>query len=176
MGCVRDGGAFVTSVTTVPGAVPAPARGITPRTVAVQPDADAAAELADRAAKGELTLRVAETVPLERFRDAYTLLERGRLYGKIVLTPLNADGHARFVARARRPALGHQAPPRPGDAGHGSCPDTCRQLDRPHLNGQRQFKSPWARRLTITCISHDRLQRTICDQLVAIRTYRRLCR
>jgi NADPH:quinone reductase len=87
LGCVRDGGAFVTSVTTVPGAVPGPARGIAPRTVAVQPDAAAAAELADRAARGELTLRVAETLPLERFRDAYTRLERGGLYGKIVLTP-----------------------------------------------------------------------------------------
>jgi NADPH:quinone reductase len=87
LGCVRDGGAFVTSVTTVPGAVPGQARGISPRTVAVQPDADAAAELADRAARGELTLRVAETLPLERFRDAYTRLESGGLYGKIVLTP-----------------------------------------------------------------------------------------
>jgi len=85
--CVRDGGAFVTSVTTVPGAVPDAARGISPQTVAVQPDADATAELADRAARGELTLRVAETLPLERFRDAYTHLERGGLHGKIVLTP-----------------------------------------------------------------------------------------
>jgi len=87
LGCVRDGGAFVTSVTTVPGAVPGAARGISPRTVAVQPDAAATAELADRAAKGELTLRVAETLPLERFRDAYTRLERGGLPGKVVLTP-----------------------------------------------------------------------------------------
>jgi NADPH:quinone reductase len=87
LGCVRDGGAFVTSVTTVPGAVPGPARGISPQAVAVQPDADATAGLADLAAQGELTLRVAETVPLERFRDAYLRLERGGLSGKIVLTP-----------------------------------------------------------------------------------------
>ena len=87
LGCVRDGGAFVTSVTTVPGAVPGAARGISPRTVAVQPDADATAELADLAAHGELTLRIAETVPLERFRDAYMRLERGGVPGKIVLTP-----------------------------------------------------------------------------------------
>jgi NADPH:quinone reductase len=53
----------------------------------VQPDADATAELADLAAQGELTLRVAETVPLERYRDAYLRLERGGLPGKIVLTP-----------------------------------------------------------------------------------------
>jgi NADPH:quinone reductase len=84
LGCVRDGGAFVTSV---PGAVPGAARGISPRTVAVQPDADATSELADLAARGELTLRVAQTVPLERFRDAYMRLERGGLPGKIVLTP-----------------------------------------------------------------------------------------
>jgi NADPH:quinone reductase len=85
--CVRDGGAFVTSVTTVPGAAPGAARGISPRTVAVQPDANVTAELADRAVRGELTLRVAETLPLERFRDAYTRLEHGGLPGKIVLTP-----------------------------------------------------------------------------------------
>ena len=84
MVCVRDGGAFVTSV---PTAVPDVARGISPRTVQVQPDADATAELADRAAKGELTLRVDETLPLERFRDAYARLERGGQPGKIVLTP-----------------------------------------------------------------------------------------
>ncbi len=84
LACVRDGGAFVTSI---PTAVPDAAREISPQTVQVQPDADAAALLADRAASGELTVRVAETLPLERFRDAYTRLERGGLHGKIVLTP-----------------------------------------------------------------------------------------
>ena len=82
--CVRDGGAFVTSV---PTAVPDAARDIAPQTVQVQPDADAAAELAHDAAAGELTVRVADILPLERFRDAYTRLERGGLHGKIVLTP-----------------------------------------------------------------------------------------
>ena len=47
LGCVRDGGAFLTSVTTVPGAMPDVTRGTSPQTVAVQPDADATAELAD---------------------------------------------------------------------------------------------------------------------------------
>jgi NADPH2:quinone reductase len=84
LACVRDGGGFVTSV---PEAVPDAARGISPGTVQVQPNADATAELADRAAKGELTLRVAETLPFERFRDAYARLERGGLPGKLVLTP-----------------------------------------------------------------------------------------
>lgn len=83
LACVRDGGAFVTSV---PTAVPGPARGIAPETVQVQPDAGASAELAQRAASGELTVRVAETIPLERFREAYTRLQRGGLHGKIVLT------------------------------------------------------------------------------------------
>jgi NADPH:quinone reductase-like Zn-dependent oxidoreductase len=82
--CVRDGGAFVTSV---PTAVPDAARGIAPQTVQVQPNADATAELARHAAAGELIVRVAEILPLERFRDAYTRLERGGLHGKIVLTP-----------------------------------------------------------------------------------------
>jgi len=82
--CVRDGGAFVTSV---PEAVLGAARGISPGTVQVQPDADATAELASRASAGELTLRVAETLPLEHFREAYGRLERGGSHGKIVLTP-----------------------------------------------------------------------------------------
>lgn len=82
--CVRDGGGFVTSV---PSAVPDAARGISPRTIQAQPDADATAELAASAAAGRLTLRVAETLRFERFRDAYTRLERGGLQGKIVLMP-----------------------------------------------------------------------------------------
>jgi NADPH:quinone reductase-like Zn-dependent oxidoreductase len=81
--CVRDGGAFVTSI---PTAVPDVARGIAPETVRAQPDAVAVAELAQRAASGELTVRVAQTVPLERFQEAYTRLQRGGLHGKIVLT------------------------------------------------------------------------------------------
>jgi NADPH:quinone reductase-like Zn-dependent oxidoreductase len=82
--CVRDGGAFVTSV---PTAVPGGARGIAPQTVQVQPDAAATAELADRATAGELTVRIDETLPLERFRDGYERLARGGLHGKIVLRP-----------------------------------------------------------------------------------------
>lgn len=82
--CVRDGGAFVTSV---PTAVPDAARGIAPQTVQVQPDAGALAELVGRVVAGELTVRVAENLPLEAFRDAYARLERGGLRGKIVLTP-----------------------------------------------------------------------------------------
>ncbi|HTU78507.1 MAG TPA: NADP-dependent oxidoreductase [Solirubrobacteraceae bacterium] len=84
MACVRDAGAFLTSV---PTAVPEAARGIAPATVQVQPDAAATGELAAAAAAGELTVRVAETLPLERFREAYARLQRGGLPGKVVLTP-----------------------------------------------------------------------------------------
>ena len=84
LGCVRDGGKFVTSV---PTAVPKGQRGIEPETVQVQPDAAGTAELEARAAAGELTVRVAETLPLERFRDAYARLASGGLRGKMVLTP-----------------------------------------------------------------------------------------
>jgi NADPH:quinone reductase len=83
LACVRDGGAFVT---TVPWAMPEASRGISPEAVQVQPDAAAAAELAERAGAGELTIRVAETLPLDRFREAYTRLKNGGLRGKIVLT------------------------------------------------------------------------------------------
>ncbi len=82
--CVRDGGAFVTSV---PTAVPEAPREITAQTVQVQPDVGATAELAALAAAGELTVRIAEVLPLERFRDAYSRLGRGGLRGKLVLTP-----------------------------------------------------------------------------------------
>jgi NADPH:quinone reductase-like Zn-dependent oxidoreductase len=80
--CVRDGGTFVTSV---PTAVPDAHREIDTGTVQVQPDAAATSVLAGRAAAGELTVRVAETLPLESFHEAYARLARGGLRGKIVL-------------------------------------------------------------------------------------------
>jgi NADPH:quinone reductase-like Zn-dependent oxidoreductase len=84
LACVRDGGRFVTSV---PTAVPDAERGIDTETVQVQPDPAATADLAARAAAGELTVRIAETLPLERYRDAYARLARGGARGKLVLTP-----------------------------------------------------------------------------------------
>lgn len=45
------------------------------------------AELAQLIVAGELELPVAASFPLERVRDAYTLLEEGHAPGKIVLTP-----------------------------------------------------------------------------------------
>jgi NADPH:quinone reductase-like Zn-dependent oxidoreductase len=82
--CVRDDGTFVTSV---PTAVPDAERGIDSKTVQVQPDPAATTDLVGRAAAGELTVRVGETLPFEHFHEAYTRLERGGLHGKIVLTP-----------------------------------------------------------------------------------------
>ncbi len=84
LGCVRDGGSFVTSV---PTAVPEGTRGIDPQTVQVQPDIAATAALASQAAAGQLTVRVAEVLPLERFRDGYERVSRGGSYGKAVLIP-----------------------------------------------------------------------------------------
>jgi NADPH:quinone reductase-like Zn-dependent oxidoreductase len=55
--------------------------------VQVQPDPGALAELVGRVVAGELTVRVAENLPLEAFHDAYARLGRGGLRGKIVLTP-----------------------------------------------------------------------------------------
>jgi NADPH:quinone reductase len=84
LGCVRDGGSFVTSI---PTAVPGATRGIDPQTVQVQPDADATAALAGQVASSELTVRVGQVLPLERFRDGYMRLSRGGSYGKVVLIP-----------------------------------------------------------------------------------------
>jgi NADPH:quinone reductase-like Zn-dependent oxidoreductase len=79
---VRDGGAYVT---TQPGGEPAAERGITAQAVQVQPDAGALGPLAEQAADGVLTVRVAATVPLEEFRRGYELLARGGLNGKVVV-------------------------------------------------------------------------------------------
>jgi NADPH:quinone reductase len=84
LACVRDGGAFRTSV---PSAVPEAARGIAPEAVQVQPDAATAEEMARAAADGRLTLRVAKTLPMQDFRRGYELLAGGGLRGKVVITP-----------------------------------------------------------------------------------------
>jgi NADPH:quinone reductase len=81
--CVRDGGRFLT---TVPEAVPQPARGVAAQAVQVQPDAQALGDLARLAAGRELTVRVAEALPWEDFRRGYQLLSGGGLRGKVVLT------------------------------------------------------------------------------------------
>ncbi|MGP0004736.1 MAG: hypothetical protein ACLPTB_07600 [Acidimicrobiales bacterium] len=94
LGCVRDGGSFVT-------AVPEAVRDIAAQAVQVQPDGDAAAEFARRAASGELAVRIADVLPQERFRGAYTRLSRGGLRGKIVLTPRPQAGSTASNSQAR---------------------------------------------------------------------------
>jgi NADPH:quinone reductase len=81
--CVRDGGAFVTSLANT---LPSAARGIHPGAVGVQPDGPSLAQLATRVTDGELTIRVAETLPLEEFKRGYELLAQGGVRGKIVFT------------------------------------------------------------------------------------------
>jgi NADPH:quinone reductase len=80
---VRDGGAYVT---TQPTGVPSAERGISAQAVQVQPDAAALGPLAEQAATGGLTVRVAATVPLAEFRRGYDLLARGGVRGKIVVS------------------------------------------------------------------------------------------
>jgi NADPH:quinone reductase len=79
---VRDGGAYVT---TQPTGVPSAERGISPQAAQVQPDAATLGTLAERAAAGGLTVRVAATVPLAEFRRGYDLLARGGVRGKVVV-------------------------------------------------------------------------------------------
>jgi NADPH2:quinone reductase len=81
--CVRDGGAFITSI---PSAMPDTARGIYPNTIRVQPDGPSLAQLATRVTDGELTIRVAETLPLEDFKRGYERLAEGGVRGRIVFT------------------------------------------------------------------------------------------
>jgi NADPH:quinone reductase-like Zn-dependent oxidoreductase len=80
---IRDGGHLLT---TVPGSAPEGTRGITTEAVQVQPDAAALEHLLRRAAEGELTLRIAETMPWDEYRRGYELLGAGGLRGKVVLT------------------------------------------------------------------------------------------
>lgn len=79
---VRGGGAYVT---TQQDAVPPVERGISAQAVQVQPDAAALGPLAERAAAGDITVRVATTVPLAEFRRGYDLLARGGVRGKVVV-------------------------------------------------------------------------------------------
>jgi hypothetical protein len=62
-------------LSTVPGSLPETARSITD-VVHQQPNLPALNTLADSAANGRLTVRVAETLPWEEFRRGYHLLRR----------------------------------------------------------------------------------------------------
>ena len=80
---IRDGGHLIT---TVPGSAPDGTRGIATEAVQVQPDAAALEKLLRSTAEGELTLRIAETIPWDEYRRGYELLRTGGVRGKVVLT------------------------------------------------------------------------------------------
>ncbi|BBC35661.1 hypothetical protein SGFS_069550 [Streptomyces graminofaciens] len=81
---VRDAGTFVG---VIPGAHPAPVRGIHTTSVSVTPDATRLAELVTLADKGVLTTRVAETYPLTEAAKAHARLGEGGVRGRLVLVP-----------------------------------------------------------------------------------------
>ncbi|WP_089104953.1 NADP-dependent oxidoreductase [Streptomyces hyaluromycini] len=81
---VRDGGRYVG---VRPGAEPAPVRGIRTTAVAVTADGARLAELAGLVDEGVLTLRVAETFPLEEAAKAHARLAEGGVRGRLVLIP-----------------------------------------------------------------------------------------
>lgn len=81
---VRDGGSFV-AVTS--GSAPPPLRGTRVQNVWIRADGPRLAELSALVDAGELTLRVAGTLPLDQVAIAHQRLEAGGLRGRIVLEP-----------------------------------------------------------------------------------------
>lgn len=81
---VRGGGSFVN---VVAGTNVLPLRGIRVDTLFVRSDAAQLAEVARLAEQGRLTVRVADTYPLEKVADAHTRLTAGGLRGRLVLIP-----------------------------------------------------------------------------------------
>lgn len=86
---VRDGGRYATVVPEfwVPGGPFAPARGISPVLVLVEPDGLRLAEISKLAEVGDLRTRVAQRLPLSSAPQAHARLTAGRLRGKLVLIP-----------------------------------------------------------------------------------------
>jgi NADPH:quinone reductase-like Zn-dependent oxidoreductase len=82
IGAVTDGGRFVA---TRVDAVPEPERDIRVQLTRVSPDAAMLTTLSDLAAMGALTLRVAQTYPLDQAVRAHTRLAEGGLRGRLVL-------------------------------------------------------------------------------------------
>jgi NADPH:quinone reductase-like Zn-dependent oxidoreductase len=80
---VRAAGAFAAFI----GAGPFPVRGISVLPVHIAADGAALAALAALAAAGKLTLRVADSYPLEDAAKAHERLQAGGLRGRLVLVP-----------------------------------------------------------------------------------------
>jgi NADPH:quinone reductase-like Zn-dependent oxidoreductase len=83
IGAVTDAGRFVA---TRVDAVPEPERDIRVQLTRVSPDAAMLTTLSDLAAMGALTLRVAQTYPLEQAAQAHARFVEGGLRGRLVLT------------------------------------------------------------------------------------------
>ncbi|WP_141206371.1 NADP-dependent oxidoreductase [Streptomyces griseorubiginosus] len=81
---VRDGGAYVG---VRPGAHPGSVRGVRTASVSVTADGARLAELVGLVDEGVLTLRVAETYPLDAVAEAHARLEKGGVRGRLVLVP-----------------------------------------------------------------------------------------
>lgn len=81
---VRGGGAFVA---VIGGAAPPPLRGIRVANVWVRADGAALRELSALVARGALTPRVADTLPLADVAEAHRRLAKGGLRGRLVLVP-----------------------------------------------------------------------------------------
>jgi NADPH:quinone reductase len=84
LGAVRDGGAFVT---TIPPTAPPAERDIQVSALQVEANGDQLAELVALAEQGKLTLRVAQTHPLQDVALAHARLEKGGVRGRLVLIP-----------------------------------------------------------------------------------------
>ncbi|MBY8340134.1 NADP-dependent oxidoreductase [Streptomyces spinosirectus] len=81
---VRDGGAYVG---VRPGGHPESVRGVRTTAVAVTADGARLARLAALVDEGVLTLRVAETYPLDDAAKAHARLDAGGVRGRLVLVP-----------------------------------------------------------------------------------------
>ncbi|KAB8196876.1 zinc-binding dehydrogenase [Nonomuraea phyllanthi] len=81
---VRDGGAFVALSS---GVAPVALRGTDVATVLFRADAHQLAEVVRLVEDGRLTLRVADTYPLERAAEAHARLAAGGVRGRLVLVP-----------------------------------------------------------------------------------------
>ncbi|MEV5877025.1 NADP-dependent oxidoreductase [Streptomyces sp. NPDC052101] len=81
---VRDGGAFVA---VRDGVLPEAERGVRMENVWVRPDGTQLAELVRLVDKDALTLRVAQTYPLEDSAKAHARLAEGGARGRLVLVP-----------------------------------------------------------------------------------------
>ena len=87
-GVVRDGGVIVNTTVWMP-APSDEARGVRGIDLFVRSDATQLAELAARVDRGELTVDIAERVPMTDLASVHTRAAAGTLTGKVVVVPAN---------------------------------------------------------------------------------------